>query len=275
MNRPASPSILLLDDSPLVARAVEAWLTENSTTIPALSGSQVYPVETVAGLEAELSDPDMVVDLVVVDPVLHPGQPGGLKGIALTARLRPEIPIVMYSAMENNGDRFMYVLAAATWFAGSRLSALIPKVFHVGETAVGFRVSEAIAQVIAGTHVDPLLTQLRAPDIRDQFARLLHPSDLASWRAVMRQPKQSDAAALVGKRATTFRDWEREKLDALSYLWERLNVTPVGGQPGMYDNDAQAGSTHLLLRQFAYQQSAFFADPFLDEWAGSESVAAP
>ena len=205
------------------------------------------------------------MDLVVVDLVLQIGYYGGLKALAALAEYRPDTPVLVFSAMENNGDRFMYALAVATWFTG-QLHGIVPKVLGSGRRgSAGSHFRDVVAQVLDARYDDPILEFLRNDSIAESFTELLrNKDDLEKWRAIQRVQQQAAALKLLGLSGQTLRDWEVARLGALDRLWNEVaENTPIGGQPGRFR--PAKGDTHAQLREFVFQQHAFFADPYLDE----------
>lgn len=263
--------VVVIDDVPGVSDTVEAWLSTKLDEIGTddagqlFDGAVVYPYETVEGFLTEVADdPEFEVDLVLVDLVIQIGGYGGLKALDALRNYRPETPVLIYSSMENNGDRFMYALAAATWFT-KQLYGIIPK--RLGSGAHGTPANHfrhIVAGVLDGTYDDPILEFLRSDAVKAAFVKLLDDKDqLAKWRAVQRHLKQKPAAIQLGLSENALRGWELGRLRTLDQVWDQVSQqTSIGGEPGQW---REGGDTHSKLRTFIFHQHAFFADPYLDE----------
>ena len=263
--------VVVIDDVPGVNDTVEAWLSTNLSELGVDDSGHpftevvAYPYETVEGFLAEVADdPGFEVDLVLVDLVIQIGGYGGLKALDALGAYRPDTPVLIYSSMENNGDRFMYALAAATWFT-EQLYGIVPK--RLGSGAHGSPANHfrhIVAGVLDGSYDDPTLEFLRSDAVKAAFMRLLdNEDDLSKWRAVQRHFKQRPASLQLGMKDGALRGWELERLRALDQLWDQVaQHTDLGGVPGQWRPD---GDTHSKLRTFIFQQHAFFADPYLDE----------
>lgn len=263
--------VVVIDDSPLVATTVEAWLAADLSDLGVDEGGQpfegvaVWPYDTVEGFVDEIShDLEFEIDIVLVDLVLQVGGYGGLKALAAVAEHRPETPVLIFSALENNGDRVMYALAAAIWFT-DQLRGIIPKVLGPGgQGKVASRFRKIVAGVLEGDYDDPTMGFLRVYCSASFTNLMRNRDDLAKWRAIQRVQQQAPALKLLGLSGQTLREWEVARLGALDEMWDLLaEHTEIGGTPGRFR--PSGGDTHAQLREFIFHQHAFFADPYLDE----------
>lgn len=272
--------VVVVDDAPMVGAVLEKWLSDS--TGQTFNGAEVYPYESVNGFCAEvIADPDYEVDLVVVDLVLEAD--GGLKILAELAKHRPQTPALIFSAMENSGDRFMYVAAAANWFGSETgpLKAILPKVFGAGRKGnLDGLFTQVVESVIAGSHTDRLLHLLRRDDNHNAFHQLLRTEDdLKKWQAIQRQGRQGPAARVAGVSDQTLRDWTLRRIGHLDQLWDSVitewdnkEAFKIAGQEERFklpENKHENNDTYAKLREFVYQQHAFFADNYLQEHFGS------
>lgn len=263
--------VALIDDMPLIGDTVEQWLASGLDELGpdpvggTLDAACVTPYDTVEGFLADVDDREFHLDLVIVDLVILGSSHGGLTALSAMSKHRPDTPVLVFSQLENNGDRFLYALAAANWF-DSQLRALVPKVLGSSRRrSAGPEFRRIAAEVLAGTHVDPALDFLRSDGIAAAFTTLLgKKSDLERWRAIHRYPKQGPASRMLGISEQSLRDWEAQKLAALDLLWDAVvEQTPINGSIGRFR--PATGKTHEQLKDFTGQQLAFFSDAYLDE----------
>lgn len=263
----ATVDIAVLDDSPYVYRAIQGWLDDAGFADGTGAEVSVWPVHSVEGLESDLRDEDIEVDLLFVDPMLGQGTHGALKACAVTAEIRPHVPVVMLSQMENE-DRFLYGLAGAAWF-GDQLRGIVPKVMETN-ALFARQFAQTVHDLIEGNYEDPVLGYLRADPVIEGFRRFVSgPDDVRKWRAIYRQPGQELAARVAGVEAGTLAEWQLRRIKTLDFLWDEVSEhTPLGGPRGRYaplPDQHGYGQVHNRLRVFVQQQASFFLDPYLDE----------
>ena len=265
----ATIEIAVLDDTPYVYRAIQGWLEDAGFADRIGAEVSVWPVHSVEGLESDLRDDDIEVDLLFVDPVLGQGAHGALKACAVTAETRPHVPVVMLSQMKNE-DRFLYGLAGAAWF-GDQLRGIVPKAMK-SNASLARQFAQTVHDLIEGNYADPILSYLRAEPIVAAFRRFVSgPDDVRKWRAIHRQPGQQLAARVAGVEPDTLAEWQLRRIKTLDYLWDEVSEhTPLGGPPGRYaplPEQSGYGQVHNRLRTFVQQQASFLLDPYLDERA--------
>lgn len=252
--------IAVLDDAPSrVAGPLERWLTRSSRD----GDLKFWEHDSTPSLVRRLSDPSEQVDLLLIDAWLQEGR-GGLEALDLAARIRPKVPAVLYTSLNDVGERFMYALAAEAWFGHLNLKAIHPK-DDTRDRDPDRSAITMLERVIDGHYVCPRLAAIRGRRPRVDFEAVFGSAeDVRRWRAVRKNSVQRDAAREIGISANALGTWEAERRDYLHEWWNDPDLgqaTRFAGELDYFHLDSAFG-LHACLHKFAAAQ-VFFRDTYV------------
>jgi len=251
---------VLDDDTDAVVGPLERWLVRNHRD----GQFKFSEYDSTLSLVRALAEPSNRFDLLLVDGWLQEGR-GGLEALDLASRLRPDLPAVLFTSLEDNGDRFMYALAAEAWFGDQNLKAIHPK----SDTRDADRRRRAVIMleaVIARRYTCPRLSAIRnhRPPIR--FDEVFGgPDDVRNWRAVRENAALIDAARHAGMSENGLGGWENRVRDRLARWWEDPDLgqkTRIAGEPNYFRLNERNNGLHASMHAFAVGQ-VFFRDVYV------------
>lgn len=262
-------SVLVVDDAHYIGAAVTGYLAQQAREDQ--PEWLVESVPTVRDVEDFATELDLRMDVALVDLVLDIRQGGstlgGLSAIHVLAKHRPDVPVLVHCAVENNSDRLLPALASLNWFGN--VVGFLPKVLGPGTRDVSRFMADSLLAAIDGTFSDPV-TEMARHNAEAVDALLDQQSDLARWRAIVRTESREAAAVRANISTTALTNWCLAVAGTLDELWD--DAVEVGiASADHWQRHAGVGRRRVYeeVKEFGRRYRSFFDDPYLDERFGA------
>lgn len=252
--------ILLLDDAPEFAFAIDFILRESGDRLPA--PAEIVYADDVARVR------DLVVtggpfSAALIDLGLGPNKVSGLGAIDILEKA--DVPVAVHSDYKENIDRLLFVYAAFAWY---RPLALIPKVGYSPGADLGAWRNKFASDLSSICRRQTLIPDLAAPfrpgrRYQRPFERLITSrQDLDKWVMFVRHAQTRAVATNLDLQPKHVEKWVAAKYDI---LWELLSEagevmnTDFAQIEDPYADGYKAKQSSI--HNFARSQSWFLTDP--------------
>lgn len=252
--------ILLLDDAPEFAFAIDSILRDAGDHLPA--PAEIVYADNVTRVR-DLVAAGGSFSAALIDLGLGPNRVSGLGAIDILEKAH--VPVVVHSEYKETIDRLMFVYAAFAWY---RPLALIPKVGYApGADLPGWRRKFAsdLSLICRGKTLAPDLAAPFRPGRRQQrpFERIITSrQDLDKWMMFVGHAQTRTVATSLKLQPKHVEKWVAAKYDV---LWELLAEagevmnTDFAQIEDPYTDGYKAKQSSI--HNFARSQSWFFTDP--------------